>query len=93
MNLTVGVPIAMGPVTITPQVYIFNLLNRQQRTLEDVRFSTTPPAGYTDCVDFGIDSPGCTLYDPNQHQTNPNYGKITQRQAPRLIRGTVKVTF
>jgi len=43
MNLTVGFPIAMGPVTITPQVYIFNLLNRQQRTLEDVRYSTTQP--------------------------------------------------
>jgi hypothetical protein len=83
----------MGPVTITPQVYIFNLLNKQQRTLEDVRYSTTQPTGYTNCVTGGLSDPGCTIFDPNQQQTNPNFGFITQRQAPRLIRGTVKVTF
>ena len=49
MNLTLGYPLALGPVTITPQIYMFNLLNKQQVTLKDVRYSTSQPAGYTDC--------------------------------------------
>ena len=93
MNLTLGYPIALGPVTVTPQVFLFNLLNRQEEILEDVRFSNSQPAGYTDCVTQGLNAPGCTIFDPNQQQTNPNYGKITQRQNPRLFRAAVKVTF
>ncbi|MDQ2978995.1 MAG: TonB-dependent receptor, partial [Acidobacteriota bacterium] len=81
-NLTLGYPIAIGPVTVTLQAYVFNLLNRQTETLEDVRFSTSQPAGYP-----------ATLFDPNQQQTNSNYGKITQRQDPRLFRGSVKIAF
>jgi hypothetical protein len=92
MNLTLGYPIKLGPATITLQAYVFNMFNRQEETLEDVRFSTSQPAGYTNC--FGnLDNPGCTILDPNQQQTNPNYGHITQRQAPRLFRGAVKVSF
>jgi hypothetical protein len=81
-NLTLGYPITLGPVTVTLQAYVFNLLNRQERILEDVRFSTSQPAGYPD-----------TIFDPNQQQTNPNYGKILTRQDPRLIRGAIKVSF
>jgi hypothetical protein len=94
-NLTLGWPIQLGPVTITPQLFVFNLLNKQQETLEDVRFSTSQPAGYSNCVGpkGSLSNPGCTILDPNQQQTNPNYGKITQRQDPRLFRGAVKVSF
>ena len=35
----------------------------------------------------------CTLYDPNQQQTNANYNTFTQRQAPRLFRFALKVSF
>ena len=92
MNLSLGYPIALGPVTVTPTVYLFNALNRQTATLKDVRYSTTQPAGYTNCS--GVDyPPPCTLYDPNQQQTNPNYGFVTQRQSPRLFRFALKVTF
>jgi hypothetical protein len=92
MNLTLGYPIALGPVTITPQVYAFNLLNMQQVTLKDVRYSTSQPAGYTSCSGVTYPAP-CSLYDPNQQQTNPNYNNFTTRQAPRLFRFALKVTF
>jgi TonB dependent receptor/Carboxypeptidase regulatory-like domain/TonB-dependent Receptor Plug Domain len=92
MNLTLGYPIALGPVTITPQLYVFNLFNKQQVTLKDVRYSTSQPAGYTNCSGVTFESP-CTLYDPNQDQTNPNYNTFTQRQAPRLFRFALKVSF
>jgi outer membrane receptor protein involved in Fe transport len=94
-NLTLGWPIQLGPVTITPQLFVFNLLNRQEEILEDVRFSTSQPAGYSNCVGpkGSLSNAGCTIFDPNQQQTNPNYGKITQRQDPRLFRGAVKVSF
>ncbi|HXM75894.1 MAG TPA: hypothetical protein VN971_03895, partial [Thermoanaerobaculia bacterium] len=81
-NLTLGFPIQLGPVSITPQLYVFNLIGRQQDVLEDVRWSTSQPAGYPN-----------TIFDPNQQQTNPNYGKITTRSDPRLLRGAVKISF
>jgi outer membrane receptor protein involved in Fe transport len=90
-NLTLGFPIQAGPVTITPQLYVFNLIGRQIETLEDVRYSTSQPAGYQFCGD--LSDPRCTIFDPNQQQTNPNYGKVTQRQDPRLIRGAIKISF
>jgi len=92
MNLSLGYPVAIGPVTVTPTVYLFNALNRQQATLKDVRWSTSQPAGYTNCSGTSYPPP-CTLYDPNQQQTNPNYGFVTQRQQPRLFRAALKVTF
>jgi hypothetical protein len=82
LNMTLGYPFQIGPVTLTPQFFAFNLLNRQTETLEDVRFSTSQPAGYPD-----------TILDPNQEQTNSDYGKITQRLAPRLFRFAFKIAF
>jgi hypothetical protein len=92
MNLSLGYPIAIGPVTVTPTAYLFNALNRQQETLQDVRYSTSQPQGYTNCSGVTYPAP-CTLYDPNQQQTNTQYGNVTQRQAPRLFRASIKVTF
>jgi hypothetical protein len=92
MNLTLGYPIALGPVTVTPQVFLFNLLNKQQVTLKDVRYSTAQPEGYTSCSGFTYPAP-CSLFDPNQQQTNENYDRFTARQAPRLFRAAIKVSF
>ncbi len=61
-------------------------------TLKDVRYSTSQPAGYTNCSGVTYPPP-CTLYDPNQQQTNANYDTFTQRQAPRLFRFALKFTF
>jgi len=41
----------------------------------------------------GSFNPRCTIFDPNQQQTNPNYGKVTARQDARLLRGAVKISF
>src|SRR5262249_17166869 len=90
-NLTLGYGIQAGPVTITPQLYVFNLIGRQLPVLQDVRYSTSQPAGYLNCGNLA--DPGCTIFDPNQQQTNPNYGKVTARQSPRLLRGAVKISF
>jgi hypothetical protein len=32
-------------------------------------------------------------YDPNQKQTNTNYGKVTERQDPRLFRAAIRISF
>lgn len=90
-NVTLGYPLRFGGVTITPQLYVFNILNKQQEVLEDVRWSTSQPAGYLNCANTS--NPGCTIFDPNQQQTNKNYGKVTARQEPRLMRGAIKVTW
>jgi hypothetical protein len=81
-NLTLGYPLALGPVTVTAQVYVFNLFNNQIRTSQDMAWSTNPPPDY----------PG-SLLDPNQEQNNPEYGKITSRQKPRLVRGAIRISF
>ena len=92
MNLSLGYPVAFGPVTVTPTLYLFNAINAQQVTLRDVRYSTSQPEGYTNCSGTTFPPP-CTLYDPNQQQTNPNYHNVTQRQSPRLFRAALKITF
>ncbi len=35
-NLTLGYPLAIGPVTVTLQAYVFNVFNNQFRTSQDV---------------------------------------------------------
>jgi hypothetical protein len=81
-NLTVSYPIAIGPVTATIQGYLFNLFNNQIVTSRDQVWTTSAPAGYP-----------ATIYDPNQEQNNPNYGRVTGRSAPRSFRAAVKVSF
>ncbi len=72
----------IGPATVTLQAYLFNVFNNQIATSRDTAWSTSPPPDYP-----------VSLFDPNQKQTNPEYGKITTRQEPRLFRGAVKISF
>ncbi len=81
-NLTIGYPLALGPVTVTAQLYVFNLFNNQIRTSQDMVWSTFAPPDYP-----------VSLFDPNQEQNNPEYRKITGRQEPRLIRGAIRISF
>ncbi len=83
-NLTLGYPIALGPVNVTLQAYLFNLFNNQIETGENVLYTIQRPPGYP-----------TTLFDPNvpPDRVNANYGKIVSRQDPRLLRGAVKVSF
>jgi Carboxypeptidase regulatory-like domain/TonB-dependent Receptor Plug Domain len=81
-NLVLAFPIAVGPVTVTPQAYIYNVFNNQIRTAQDMVWSNQQQDGYPD-----------TIYDPSQKQTNPNYGKVTARQDPRLFRAAIRISF
>jgi hypothetical protein len=80
-NLTLSYPFAIGPVTVTLQGYVYNLFNNQIPTFRRTDWNTTPPSQYPD------------IYDPNQDQTNPEYGKIVTRSDPRLFRAAVHVSF
>ena len=81
-SLTLSYPIAVGPVSVTLQAYIFNLFNNQIVTSRDEAWSINPPKGYP-----------ATVEDSNQPSDNPDYGKATSRQAPRSLRGAVRVSF
>jgi hypothetical protein len=65
-------------VTITPQLYVFNLLNRQTETANDDGVNTY----------LGTYTPtGQAVID------NPDYRKTFARSGARLLRGALKVTF
>ncbi len=82
-SLTVGYPIAVGPATVTLEAYLYNAFNNQIRTNQDVGYTVfAPPEGYPD-----------TLYNPSVPSNNPDYGKILNRQEPRLFRAAVRVSF
>ncbi|HEY3204327.1 MAG TPA: hypothetical protein VGL03_11770, partial [Thermoanaerobaculia bacterium] len=81
-NLSLAYPIAVGPVTVTLQAYLFNLFNNQIATSRETAWTINPPDGYP-----------ATLYDPNQAQDNPEYGKVTTRGEPRFFRAAIRVSF
>jgi hypothetical protein len=81
-NLTVAYPFPIGPVTVTLQAFLYNLFNNQLPTSQNVVWTSQPPPDYP-----------ASLYDPNQPQNNPNYGKIQTRQDPRMFRAAVRVSF
>ena len=81
-NLTLSYPIRVGPLTATLQGYLYDVFNNQIVTSRDEGWTTAPPEGY-----------GGTIYDPNQVQNNPSYGRVTSRSAPRSFRAALKVAF
>jgi hypothetical protein len=81
-NLTLSYPVRVGPVTATLQGYVYNLFNNQIPVYQNIVWSNSPPAQYPD-----------TLYDPNQQQTNGNYGKVQARSDPRLFRAAIRISF
>jgi hypothetical protein len=81
-NLTLSYPFAVGPATVTLQGYLFNVFDQQIALTSDEVWSNQRPEGYPD-----------SIFDPNQEQTNPEYGKITNRQAPRYFRAALKISF
>jgi outer membrane receptor protein involved in Fe transport len=107
VNLSLGYTVNVGPVSITPAVYIFNLLNRQAVTDVTEGFNTDG----TFCLNAG----GCTntTINPDTGQpdlTDRNYARLgrvpyggglpqeawarpSARQDPRSIRAALKISF
>jgi hypothetical protein len=78
VNLSLAYNIVVGPVTITPQLYVFNLLDRQSETANDDGVNTV----------FGTyTASGQAVID------NPDYRKVFARTGARLFRGALKITF
>jgi hypothetical protein len=81
-NLKLEYPIRFGPLTVSLQGYLYNAFNNQIRTGQDTVWSNRAPTDYPN-----------SLFDPNQEQSNPNYGRVTTRSDPRLFRAAVRVSF
>ncbi len=100
-NLSLGYSIKMGKVSVTPAVYIFNVLNRQGIT--DVQEDFNPQGTFCE------NTAGCTPANtPDYTQRNfarlgtlkygdplpdKDWAKPTTRQDPRTVRLAVKVSF
>jgi hypothetical protein len=100
-NLAVAYTFRLGALSITPSLSVFNLLNRQETLLVEERFN---PDGT-----FCEDPTGCTPENtPEYTQRNferlgplpygaplPQLGwaRPIQRQAPREIRASLKISF
>jgi hypothetical protein len=76
VNLSFAYEWKIGALTITPRLYVYNLLNRQGETRVQDAFNP----------DGSFDSAGNAV----QH---PDYGKILERQEPRLFRAAMRVSF
>ena len=99
LNASLGYNLNVGPVTITPQIYAFQLLNRQTTTSIDQNFNvngsfvtdpTSPLYGRPGVIPDGtcpVSSVTGTCSD------NPNYRKTLTQTGPRQLRFALKVTF
>jgi hypothetical protein len=104
-NLSLAYNINIGPVTVTPQVYLFNVLNRQTVTGIDSRYN--PFANYVTNenspffgqagIEPGHTDPASGLSCPATASApctdNADYRKATTRVDPRLLRAALKITF
>jgi hypothetical protein len=104
MNLSLGYNLNVGPVTITPMFYAFQLLNRQTATAVDTAFNpnatfvTNPASPYygQNGVEPGTTGPAgnfCPEVATGPCTDNPNYRKTTAQISPRQFRFSLKVTF
>jgi outer membrane receptor protein involved in Fe transport len=101
-NLSLAYEFKVGSVTITPQLYVFNLLNRQVATSIDERFNpngtfvTDPSSPFYGQAgvkpgDKGPDGTICTASTPCSD--NIDYRKVVTRGAGRSIRVALKASF
>jgi hypothetical protein len=81
-NLTLGYSIPLGPVTATLQMDLFNVFDNQIPIATDEGWANRPPEGFP-----------ATIYDPNQEQSNEDYGSVTGRSDPRAFRAALRVSF
>jgi hypothetical protein len=99
-NLSLGYPVTVGPVTVTAQLYVFNILNRQTVTSVDNRLQLSQGVNYPkDPSQYNqLFYPPCTAgqdpsVNPCNEQNNDNYRRARSRQEPRLFRAALRVSF
>jgi outer membrane receptor protein involved in Fe transport len=100
MNLSLGYNINVGPVTVTPQAYVYNVFNRQTVNSVDATFNpggafvTDPASPFFGQA--GV-APGSAANCPSSASApctdNPDYRKANGRNNARLLRIALKVTF
>jgi hypothetical protein len=95
----------VGPVTITPQIYLFNVLNRQTVTALDERYNifgtyvtnkTSPFFGQAGVEPGTTDPVSGVTFPPSATAPctdNADYRKATARVASRFLRAALKITF
>jgi hypothetical protein len=99
LNLSLAYNLSVGAVTITPQIYLFNVLNRQTVSAFDTNFNTAGSFVTDTSSPFygqaGL-APGegtCPASAGAPCADNPDYLKTTIQNNPRLLRAAIKVTF
>ena len=103
-NLSLAYNINIGKVTVTPQLYLFDLLNRQIITGIDQRFNPNGSYVTTKGSPFfgqagvepgktGPDGTLCPATSTAPCTDNPDYRKVTSRTAPRTLRAALKISF
>ena len=102
VNLSLAYNINIGPVTVTPQLYIFQLLDRQTETELDTAFNpsgsfvtnTSSPFYGQAGVEPGRARPtGEICNEPTPCTDNVDYRKVVTQSDPRLFRVALKITF
>ena len=104
-NLSLAYNFNVGPVTITPQLYIFNLLNKQIVTSIDERFNVfgnyvtnknSPffgQAGIEPGTTDPVSGVSCPASSSGPCSDNVDYRKATARTGFRQLRAALKFTF
>ena len=106
-NLSLAYNLNLGPVTVTPQLYIFNLLNRQTITAIDQRFNIyasyitrkgSPFYGQAGVEPVSVYAPatrpdGTFCTDSVPCTDNPDYRKARARTGARQLRAALKISF
>ena len=103
-NISLAYNARVGPVTITPQLYVFNLLNRQIITSIDQRFNPNGSFVTSKSSPFygqagvepgktGPDGTLCPASSPGPCTDNQDYRKVTGRTGARFLRAALKISF
>jgi hypothetical protein len=99
MNLSLGYNINVGPVTITPQAYLYNAFNRQTVNSVDATFNpggafvTDPASPFFGEAGLAPGEGSCPASASAPCPDNPDYRKANGRNNARLLRVALKVTF
>jgi hypothetical protein len=101
LNLSLAYNANIGPVTITPQVYLFNVLNRQTAVAYDNRWNVNgafaavddPTSPFYGQAGLAPGEGTCPASATQVCTDNPDWMKEIQWNNPRLLRVALKVTF